>query len=343
MDPVEGGEQGTIESGTASCSVTAQALLQAFRNDRFVFGYSGHFGDDLTARLLDLSDRMIAAMSGASIHRKRSAFLLVEAYQNIIRHRADLPPHIDSGEGRSFFCCRANPSGQDLVAINGVARWRVDALARQLEAIRGMDQMALKDLSMRMLQVPSEGRGAGVGFIEMARRSGNELGHMLRGLGEDHALFALAVRTGDAHPHEKIIREAAILHGTVVMNDILLYQAGHCLPGMSEVVAAMIRNDLEGAVGGLPVLACEAAYSRVARTLDELSPGRRGVCVLARKAGGLVLVQGVEVDGLEAADQLVDFQRSPWIREPGPGLASSMVVSMGGSAEHPVLLVSQVV
>lgn len=330
-------------TAAAACSITAQALLQAFREDRSIFGFSGHFGDDLTGRLLDLSDRLITAMSGASVHRKRLAFLLVEAYQNIIRHRADLPPYIDQGEGRSFFCCRANPSGQDLVAINGVAKWRVDALARQLESIRGMDQMALKDLSMRMLQVPSEGRGAGVGFIEMTRRSGNELGHMLRGLGEDHALFALAVRTGDAHPLEKIIREAAILHGTVVMNDILLFQAGHSIPGVAEVVVGVIRNDLVGPADGRSVLACEAAYSRVAHVLDELSPGRRGVCVLARRAEGFMLVQGVEVDAAEAGDQLAAFRGSVQVRGEGEGEASTVMASLGGSAERPVLLVAQAV
>lgn len=324
-----------------ACMVTAQALVHAFRNDRFILGYSGHFGDDLTSRLLDLSDQLITAMSGPSAQRKRLAFLLVEAYQNIIRHRADLPTHVSSGEGRSFFSCRANPAGQDLVAINGVSRWRVDALADQLAAIRGMDHTELKELSMRMLQLPSEGRGAGVGFIEMTRKSGNDLGHMLRGLGEDHALFALAVRTGDAHPHEKIIRESAILHGTVVMNDILLYHAGHSMTGVSGVVAAVIRNDLDGMNG--PAGACEQSYSWNARMLDELSPGRRSVCVLARGHEGLVLVQGVEVDGAEAADQLATLKvllDAPGGTSHHPG---SRCASLGGSSERPILLLSQLV
>ena len=324
-----------------ACMVTAQALVHAFRNDRFILGYSGHFGDDLTSRLLDLSDQLITAMSGPSAQRKRLAFLLVEAYQNIIRHRADLPTHVSSGEGRSFFSCRANPAGQDLVAINGVSRWRVDALADQLAAIRGMDHTELKELSMRMLQLPSEGRGAGVGFIEMTRKSGNDLGHMLRGLGEDHALFALAVRTGDAHPHEKIIREAAILHGTVVMNDILLYHAGHSMPGVSSVVADVISNDLEGVDEVGPAEACGTCYARTAVLLEELSPGRRSVCVIARAAEDLLLIQGVETDAVGAAEQLVSLKGRLAITDvTGPnGPAAS--ASVGGSPERPILLVAQ--
>lgn len=328
-----------VEARQAACLVTAQALVRAFRDDRFVFGYSGHFGDDLTGRLLDLSDQLIMAMSAPSVQRKRLAFLLVEAYQNIIRHRAELPSFIGSGEGRSFFCCRANPTGQDLVAINGIAKWRVDALADQLAAIRGLDHAELKELSIRMLQLPSEGRGAGVGFIEMTRKSGNDLGHMLRGLGEEHALFALAVRTGDAHPHEKIIRESAILHGTVVMNDILLYHAGHTMRGVNGVVAEVIRNDLGGMNGS--AVDCERLYSLNARLLEELSPGRRSVCVLAQGSEGLVLVQGVELDGAEAVDQLRSLRERPQLHEEGSPGPARIHASLGGSSERPILLLAQ--
>lgn len=44
-----------------------------------------------------------------------------------------MPKHIEDGEGRSFFFCRANPVGQDLVAINGVYKSRVGSSAARLD------------------------------------------------------------------------------------------------------------------------------------------------------------------------------------------------------------------
>lgn len=298
------GELQFVSDKNAACRVTAKALLQAFRQDRFIFGYSAHFGDDLSARLLDLSDSINSAMSGRSVERKRLSFLLVEAYQNIIRHRAGMPKHIEEGEGRSFFFCRANPNGQDLVAINGVYKSRVEGIAAQLDAVRGLDHAELRELSMRLLQRPSEGRGGGVGFVEMTRRSGNDLGHMLRGLGSDHALFALAVRTGETHPHEKIICDAATLHGTVVMNDILLFHAGHMPPAVVDVIASMLRNDVDPTIDPAQAAQREERYRAWADLFGEISPARRCACVLACTATGPVLVQAVELDSGDADSAL---------------------------------------
>ncbi|MBX2972448.1 MAG: hypothetical protein KF797_05050 [Flavobacteriales bacterium] len=324
-----------------ACRVAAHALLKAFQEDRFIFGYSGHFSDDLTGRLLDLSDSITTAMSGQPAHRRRLAFLLVEAYQNIIRHRAGMPAHIEQGEGRSFFFCRANPSGHDLVAINGVCKGRVGAIAAQLDAVRGLDHAELKELSMRMLQLPSVGRGAGVGFIEMTRRSGNDLGHMLRGLGPEHALFALAVRSGDTHPHEKVLREAAILHGTVVMNDILLFHAGHVPTSFSSVIASMLRNDVEPPGDPGRATRREALYSTWAEVLHGVCADARSVCVLARTPGGMVMVQGVEVchEETQSIMQALSIAASGM---PDTGRdAGGPVLTVHGHGERRVLLIAE--
>lgn len=292
-------------------TTAAQAILNSFSTDRFIFGHSGHFSDELSAHLLDLSDTIVSEIGLEPAKKRNLAFLLVEAYQNIIRHRAGLPAHIDRGEGRSFFFFRAYPRGQDLVALNGVHRLQVPQIIAQLDAVRGLDHAELKELSARMLRGPSQGRGAGVGFIEMARRSGNDLGHLIRGLGPDHALFALAVRSADAYPHEKIIREAAALHGLVVMNDILLFYAGIMPPTARPVIASMIRDQLlpPGVDQNGPER--EMAYSAACTTLDSIGTGGRSVCVVARDGDGIVLVLGKIMAPKDARELLARLDKVP--------------------------------
>lgn len=282
----------------------ASALVRAFAGDRFIFGYSGHFGDELSAQLLDLSDGIISAMSGEKAHRKRLAFLLVEAYQNIIRHRAGLPLHIEQGEGRSFFTFRADREGQSMVAINGVHKRSVEDICRHLDAVRGLDHAELKSLSMRMLEQRSESRGARVGFIEMARRSGNDLGHMLRGLGPEHALFALAVRCGIGHEHERILRDAATLHGTVVMNDILLFHAGVLTVAVAEVVAGIIQH----AAPDRDTSRAVACYYRWTSRMLSALPDAQSTFLLARTPQGLIMVKGLvaaEQDPLSLQERMM--------------------------------------
>lgn len=275
------------------------ALYQAFRHDRFLFGYSGVFNDDLTERLLKLSDAIAEEVVGERSSRRKLAFLLIEAYQNIIRHRAELPAHLAQGEGRSLFLFRANKEGQDMVAINGVNKRDVAEMVRKLDAISGLDHTELKELSMRMLLLSSEGkRGAGVGLIEMARRSGNDLGYMLRGLGPEHEIFALAVRLGQSYPHEKVMREGAILHGTVVMNDILLFQTGVMPRVLRRTMADIMREDSDRRT--VRARAREAMYLAAIDAMDVGSEGGRGVCVLAREGDQYALVQGTVLPEAEA-------------------------------------------
>jgi hypothetical protein len=315
--------------------ICATAILRAFKEDRFIFGYSGHFGDELSAQLLDLSDGIIAALSGEKAHRKRLAFLLVEAYQNIIRHRAGLPDHIERGEGRSFFTFRADPESQSMVAINGVYKHAVEDICRHLEAVRGLDHAELKSLSMRMLERQSESRGAGVGFIEMARRSGNDLGHMMRGLGPEHDLFALAVWCGVGHDHERILRDAATLHGTVVMNDILVFHAGVLTQAVSEVVAGIIGQAAPDTDTTLAV----TSYRRWVAGVLNSAPTVRSTFLLARTPKGLVMVKGFTPSGQPPDRGQKDTL--PWLSEGshhGQGSVTEEVFVDGDGPDRVVLL-----
>lgn len=317
----------------------ASALLRAFAADRFIFGYSGHFGDELNAELLDLSDGIVAAMSGEKAHRKRLAFLLVEAYQNIIRHRAGLPIHIERGEGRSFFTFRADREGQSMVAINGVHKRSVEDICRHLDAVRGLDHAELKSLSLRMLEQRSESRGARVGFIEMARRSGNDLGHMLRGLGPEHDLFALAVRCGDGHEHERILRDAATLHGTVVMNDILLFHAGVLTVAVAEVVATIIQQ----AAPDLDTSRAVACYYRWTSRMLSALPDAQSTFLLARTPQGLIMVKGLvaaEHDPLSLQERMM--ADDPDVHPDDQTTIPEEVV-MEGDGHHRIVLLSAMV
>ena len=263
------------------------ALFRVFRNDRSAFGYIGLFNDDLTARLLEIAD----AVSEKGGSKGKLSFLLVEAYQNIIRHRAALPKEIEQGEGRSFFLFRSAAAGHHLVAINPVERSQVESLQRTLDRINGLDKAELKNLFLDRLQADHDGgRGAGLGFIEMARRTGNDLGYLLRGMGPDNALFAFASRLANDTPYTEIIRDAAILHGTVVMNDVLFFHVGMHTVQTTDTFLTMLAHDVD--TRSDLVQARVRTYGSVSRTLGEDQGPTRGVSLVKRAGDRLVFVTG---------------------------------------------------
>ncbi len=166
---------------------TAHSLFQALRGDRSTFVYSGEFRDEHTARLIALGEASMDGANARSSSKGRLAFVMVEAYQNIIRHKAPLPPQLEQAQGRSMFILRCGDNGQHVVAMNAVVKSEVPALRATLDSLKGLSAEELKSLFLAGLQKPenSARRGAGLGLIEMARRSGSDLGYMHRGLGAD--------------------------------------------------------------------------------------------------------------------------------------------------------------
>ena len=123
----------------------AHTLYDALAGDRSSFLYSGAFPDDHTARLIALGE---AFLNGQTVRRdelNRLSFVMVEAYQNIIRHRARDMAH-DPREGRSMFLLRCETDAQHVLAINPVCKKETASLKDMLERLDGLDRSQLKEL-----------------------------------------------------------------------------------------------------------------------------------------------------------------------------------------------------
>lgn len=194
----------------------AHTLYNALAGDRSSFLYSGSFPDDHTARLIALSEGFFNGQPVRRGQGGRLAYVMVEAYQNVIRHRA----RATGSENRSMFALRCGDGWQDVLTANPVKREDVPALRELLAKLEGLDGSQLKDLFLRGLQTQQTGRrGAGLGLIEMARRSGKDLQYTLTKLAGDDELFALRVRLGEndgadgttGHVLQALIGELGIL------------------------------------------------------------------------------------------------------------------------------------
>lgn len=171
------------------------SLYDAFAGDRHTFLYCGQFLDAHTARLITLGEAVVGEKETDRSLRARLAFVLVEAYQNVIRHR---PPSASAGVSDGSGCMlllRSAPGLNEVTTMNPVLRSDVQALVNDLEGLGTLDRDQLKSRYLATLQ--REGRtrrgGAGLGLIEMARRSGNALRHGFTGIDAEHQRFTLSL------------------------------------------------------------------------------------------------------------------------------------------------------
>lgn len=149
-------------------------LFSSLANVQGSMLYAGAFPDDHTARLIDIAERILSDGTGSSKGlRARTTFALIEAYQNIVRHRP-------TGNGeRGLVALVHDNRHTEVMTANDVRDGDLAGLLRALKRIEGLGVDELKRLFVEKLSTgaTSARGGAGLGLIEMARRSGNALRH----------------------------------------------------------------------------------------------------------------------------------------------------------------------
>ncbi len=154
-----------------------QKFYQIVKEDNLSLFYRGDFADEITVRLIDISDLHFGDNSEVMSMKKKVGFLMAECFQNVIRH-GDVDP-ADEGfpEHSSYFVSRNIKGNFFISSGNLIDNQSVEELRLKIDNINKLDKDELKNLYMEVLgsdEISSKG-GAGLGLIEMARKSGREL------------------------------------------------------------------------------------------------------------------------------------------------------------------------
>jgi hypothetical protein len=148
-------------------------LLDFFKTHRGLnmnYLYHGDFTHDLTNAILSFAENSLDSMGESTKIRKRVYFIMVESLQNITRHQESRE---GISQGFGYFNIQGEPDGYYITSCNKVLNSSVANLRSKLDMVNSLDAQNLKSYSAEMLQagVISEKGGAGLGLIEMAKRS----------------------------------------------------------------------------------------------------------------------------------------------------------------------------
>lgn len=264
---------------------TVRALYDTLSGDRLTFLYSGLFHDDHTARLITLGEEFLEHEGAEKSIRGKLAFIMVEAYQNIIRHRAPLSPELEQGAGRSMFLLRSMAHQHEVSAVNPVTASDAASLSAELERLRTLDLQQMKQVFLRGLQsdARTERGGAGLGLIEMARRSGHELHHAFGQLDGEHQVFALQALIGRAAEWRSDATAILGLHRSVVNEGISVLCRGRIAAGEQEVLLRIIERDLDDDRSGSE--ARTRAFLATAELLEKLGAADEGPMIMLCRSG----------------------------------------------------------
>ena len=162
--------------------------------------YEGEFTQEITKSVLAMAERNMVSF-GESPRVQRKVFnVMVECLQNIFKHYAEFD-EATYGKNNAIFMIGKSDEAYIITSGNAVVNDEVKNITARVEEINNLDLEGIKLLYRKKLkEKKNQGDagltpkgGAGLGFIDMAKRSGHKLIYDFESINDHLSFFSLKV------------------------------------------------------------------------------------------------------------------------------------------------------
>jgi hypothetical protein len=156
--------------------------------------YCGEFSQELNKTLLAFTERKFKAENLEDNTRRKIFNIMVELLQNISKNK------IENFEGlpelSAIFMLGTNEEDYILVTSNMIRNDKIPPLKSRLDEVNSLDKEGLKNLykDVRLNATFSETAGAGIGIIDIARKSEKKLIYNFEKVNDKFSVYSLLIR-----------------------------------------------------------------------------------------------------------------------------------------------------
>ena len=171
-------------------------LHRTMTSEKLILVYQGDFTQETTKSILAMAERNLDS-SGEDSGIKRKVFnVMVEALQNIVKHNSEQGLKAGSLISHSaIFMISCDDNRYSVMTGNPIEKSRVTRLTENLNLLNSKDKEGLKEMYKEIIkntQISDKG-GAGLGFVDMARKSGEKLEFVFPEMNDTHDFFCLKI------------------------------------------------------------------------------------------------------------------------------------------------------
>jgi len=230
-------------------------LFQGMQRDNLNYIYRGLFTQNITDNIISLAEINLDKAGESSKIKKRVFSIMVEGLQNITRHQEEnlLEKYRRSG----IFVIQKQANNYYVTTGNMVFKESINSLTNQLNKINSLEKEDLKLYYKKVLNdniISSKG-GAGLGLIEMARKSGNKLAFDFRDIDLEYSYFYLHTKVSGEDEEDSDIPKHSLenikgLHEILNKHNVLLIFNGI----FSQESLISLLSIIEGHMAGIIAL-----------------------------------------------------------------------------------------
>ena len=153
----------------------------------FFLHYQGNYKDNLTLKIVDIVEANLSLYFKKFIVNRLS-YLVVEAIQNIERYSKS------SGSSDDFCYIYSDNEYFHVITQNRIENKEVESLKARLDHVNSKNHEELKQIYLEALSAgESTEKGAGLGLIDIARKSRNHLAYEFKEVNEQYSSYKLHI------------------------------------------------------------------------------------------------------------------------------------------------------
>ena len=217
--------------------------------ERLMFVYRGVVTNENSVPLLMLLEKEMENSEFGFVGRKRLFMFVLESLQNVSKH-SNLNQHADM----SLVVYSKTDNGYTVTTGNVLPSAKINDLKAKLDEINHLQPDEIRNVYRQMLSTSefSNKGGAGLGLIEMAKKTGNKLDYDFVPLDEEFSYFILSKTVNSAgvgmhfRGEEQPFRGKAVsqLERLMAENNVYLIWSGHISVEVEKEVISFTETKL---------------------------------------------------------------------------------------------------
>jgi len=169
------------------------SFYKSLGNYKVQLVYEGEITHQITKAFTSLTETNMQIEAEANSTQKKVFHVMVESLQNIGKHADSLDGKESAKDGRGVFVLCKNDNEFTITTGNIVKSDNVKSMTDAIEKVNSLDKDGLKQLYKHQIK---EGRlsnkgGAGLGFIDIAKKTGNKLYYKFTTINDNYSFFVL--------------------------------------------------------------------------------------------------------------------------------------------------------
>jgi hypothetical protein len=168
-------------------------FYRSMKSHEITLVYEGEITHQITKAFTSLTESNMTKEEESGTVQRKVFHVMVECLQNISKHADDFGPEDYLFAGRGIFMVSKRETEYTVTTGNAIDNKRIEETQKMLDHINSLDKEELNELYKKQMK---EGRlsdkgGAGLGFIDIVRKTGRKLDYHFLPITEQTSFFLL--------------------------------------------------------------------------------------------------------------------------------------------------------